>query len=360
VSRKSFSSIMLSAIALALFAAPLLAQPERVSVTGAKVGIWNVIGKVNVVPGTGRAVNVSVTRRGRDASKLTIQHGPLGNRETVRIIYPDDRITDISTDQYTGWRTELRIRDDGTFGDGWNGEGRGGSGGRPVIVGDRGGDGLEAAADLEIEVPSGQEIAIFLVAGEITARNLNGKILLDTHRANVRATAMKGDLDIDTGSGDVRVEGMEGPLMVDVGSGDVTLANVKGSALDIDTGSGEVRGTAIASDALNLDTGSGGIDLDGLTAQRVAVDVGSGDVDLTWTVDPGDIEIDSGSGEVTLTMPANSGGTLEIESSSGDIQSGFEIRTNRIERDSLRGSFGDGKGRIVIDTGSGDVELVKR
>jgi DUF4097 and DUF4098 domain-containing protein YvlB len=360
VSRNFIRTSLFAALAVAA-ASPLLAQAERVSVTGAKVAIWNVIGKVTVAPAaSGRAVTVNVTRRGRDGSKLAIEKGPIGGRETVRIIYPGDRITDISTDQYTGWRTELRIRDDGTFGDGWDGEGRGGSGGRRVIVGDRGGSGTEAAADLEIEVPNGQEIAIFLVAGEITARNLNGKILLDTHRAEVTATAMKGDLSIDTGSGDVQVDGMEGALLVDVGSGDVTLRNVKGSELDVDTGSGEVTGTAIASDALNIDTGSGGIDLDGLTAQRVAVDVGSGDVELTWTTDPGDVEIDSGSGSVTLNLPAASGATLEIETSSGDIESGFEIRTNRIERDSLRGTFGDGRGRILIDTGSGDVDLVKR
>jgi lia operon protein LiaG len=359
VSRNFFRTSLFAALAL-VATSPLHAQAERVSVTGTKVGIWNIIGKVTVTPAaSGRAVNVNITRRGRDASKLTIEKGAIGGRETIRIIYPGDRITDISTDQYTGWRTELRIRDDGTFGDGW-GEGRNGNSGRRVIVGDRGGNGTEAAADLEVEVPNGQEIAIFLVAGEITARNVNGKILLDTHRADVSATAMKGDLDIDTGSGDVEVDGMEGPLMVDVGSGDVTLRNVKGSDLDIDTGSGEVSGTAIASDVLKIDTGSGGIDLAGLTAQQVAVDVGSGDVELTWTTDPGDVEIDSGSGSVTLNLPAASGATLEIETSSGDIESQFEIRTNRIERDSLRGTFGDGKGRIAIDTGSGDVELVKR
>ncbi len=359
MSCKSFSPIALSSLALALVAAPLLGQSETVSVTGSRVGIWNIVGKVSVVPATGRAVEVGVTRRGRDAAKLELAHGTINGRETVQVIYPGDRIIDISQNSYTGWRTELRVRDDGTFGDD-RGDRRSGNSGRRVIVGDRGGDGLEAAADLEIKVPSGQEIAIYLVAGEISARNLNGKIVLDTHRADVEATAMKGDLLIDTGSGEVRVDGMEGPLSIDVGSGDVTLSSVKGGSLDIDTGSGEVKGTAIAADALKIDTGSGSVDLDGLVAQSVAVDVGSGDVDLTWTVDPGDIEIDSGSGSVKLILPGNSGATLDIETSSGEIDSAFEIRTNRIERDTLRGSFGDGKGRIAIETGSGDVELIKR
>lgn len=357
MSRKSFSPIALSALALAVLATPLQGQAERVSVTGDRVGIWNIIGKVSVVPGTGRAVQVAVTRRGKDGAKLGIEHGTIRGRETVRIIYPGDRIVDISTDRYTGWRSDFRIRDDGTFGD--NNE-RGSSSGRRVVIGDRGEGGLEAAADLEIQVPAGQEIIVYLVAGELTARNLDGKIYLDTYRADVNATTMKGYLDIDAGSGDVRVDGMEGELRVDIGSGDVTLANVKGSMVDLDTGSGEVNGTAIAADALKVDTGSGGVELTGLVAQRAEIDVGSGDVDLTWNTDPGDINIDSGSGNVRLTLPATAGGEVEIETSSGDIDSGFEIRTNRIERDVLRGTFGDGKGRIVVESGSGDIRIVKR
>jgi len=358
VSRKSFSPIVLSALAIAVLAAPLQGQAERVSVTGERVGIWNIIGKVTVTPGTGRAVQVAVTRRGKDAAKLGIEHGTIRGRETVRITYPGDRIVDISSDRYTGWRSDLRVRDDGTFGDG-NGNDRNAEG-RRVVIGDRGDGGLEAAADLDIQVPAGQEIIIYLVAGTLTARNLDGKIYLDTHRADVTATAMKGYLDIDAGSGDVKVDGLEGELRVDIGSGDVTLANVKGTMVDLDTGSGEVHGTGIAADALRVDTGSGGVELDGLVAQRAEIDVGSGDVDLVWNTDPGDINIDSGSGNVRLTLPGTSGGEVEIESSSGDIDSAFEIRTNRIERDVLRGTFGDGKGWIIVDSGSGDVRLVKR
>lgn len=354
MSRKSFSPIALSAVALALLAAPLQGQAEQVSVTGDRVGIWNIIGKVNVTPGTGRAVQVAVTRRGKDGAKLGIEHGTIRGRETIRVIYPSDNIVDISTDHYTGWRSDLRVRDDGTFGDGRD------SDGRRVRIGDRGNGGLEAAADLDVQVPAGQEIIIYLVAGSLTARNLDGKIYLDTHRADVTASAMKGYLDIDAGSGDVKVDGMQGELRVDIGSGDVTIANVKGAMVDLDTGSGEVHGTAIAADALRIDTGSGGVEMTGLVAQRAELDVGSGDLDLVWDTDPGDINIDSGSGNVRLSLPATSGGELQIETSSGDIDSGFEIRTNRIERDALRGTFGDGKGRIVVDSGSGDVRIVKR
>ncbi|HVX87896.1 MAG TPA: DUF4097 family beta strand repeat-containing protein [Gemmatimonadales bacterium] len=357
MSRNSFRTSLLTAAALAV-AVPLSAQtPERVTLTGAQVAIWDIAGTVSLTPASGRAVTVAVTRRGRDAGQLQLAQGTIRGRETLRVIFPGDQVV-YPTDSRmrSRWSSDLRVRDDGTFG-GDNYRGR--DDGRRVRV-TSSGSGTEAAADLEIGVPAGQELAIYLAVGSVTARNIDGKILLDTHAAGVTATGMKGDLDIDTGSGDVSVNGMVGPLRVDVGSGSVDLADVSGGDLDVDAGSGDVRGTGVTSTALNIDTGSGDVELAGLVAQDVKVDVGSGDVTLAWTGDPGDVDIDSGSGEVRLTMPAASGATVDLESSSGDINSDFPISTTRIERDALRGSFGDGRGRIVVETGSGDVSILKR
>ena len=362
MSRKSLQALNLTTITALAAATALPAQtPERVSLTGSRVAIWDIAGQVTLAPTSGRSVIVAVTRRGPDAARLEIAHGPIGGRETLRVIFPGDEIIYSDRDQVTGrWSTEFRVNDNGTFSDdNDHGDRRSRSGGRRMRV--RGnGNGTEASADLDIQVPAGQEINVYLAAGTITARNLNGKILLDTHGADVSATAMKGVLDIDTGSGDVRVDGMDGPLNVDVGSGDVTLSAVKGTTFEIDAGSGDVRGAAIASDVLRVDTGSGNVELDGIVSQDVQVDVGSGDVELAWAADPGEVGIDSGSGEITLTFPSASGATVDLESSSGDISSDFEITTTRIERDTLRGTFGDGKGRIAVETGSGDVRLVKR
>ena len=357
----SRKSLMLRILAVAAVLPALLAaqSPERVTLSGARIGIWNVAGKVTLSAGSGSDVQVTVTRHGDDAAKLQVAHGPLGGRETLRIIYPGDEVVYRTESMGHGrWRTEFDMRDDGTFG-GDDDHGDRWGGGRRMRVSSAG-DGLDASADLDIKVPAGQQVQVTLAVGTVDARNVDGKLTIDTHGADVTAAALKGDVDIDTGSGDVRVDGMEGPLNVDVGSGDVTLSNVKGATLDIDTGSGDVRGTGIAADALKVDTGSGELQLDGLVAQDANIDVGSGDVTLAWTVDPGDVDIDSGSGEVRLTMPPASGASVDLESSSGDINSDFEVRTQHIERDALRGTFGDGQGRIKVETGSGDISLLKR
>jgi DUF4097 and DUF4098 domain-containing protein YvlB len=50
---------------------------------------------------------------------------------------------------------------------------------------------------------------------------------------------------------------------------------------------------------------------------------------------------------------------VEIETSSGDIETDFPLQVTRHSRDHLMGRIGDGNGRIAIETGSGEVRLLK-
>jgi DUF4097 and DUF4098 domain-containing protein YvlB len=80
-------------------------------------------------------------------------------------------------------------------------------------------------------------------------------------------------------------------------------------------------------------------------------------VRLALSADVDQLDIDTGSGSVTITAPPSLGASLHIETGSGDIDSDFPLRITRKESDTLLASVGDGRGHIVIDTGSGDVRL---
>ena len=156
-----------NAVAVAAGMAVALSAPagaqERYSVGGSEVAIYNLAGEVEVVGGSGSDVIVEVMRGGSDAEELTVEVGEVRGRETLRVIYPSDRVVY----EVRGWRgnTELRVNDDGTFG--------GGRGGDRVKVSGSG-RGLEAHANLRITVPSGKEVAVYIAAGEITASLKNG------------------------------------------------------------------------------------------------------------------------------------------------------------------------------------------
>lgn len=68
--------------------------PERVTLTGTEVAIYNLVGSVKLVRGGGRDVVVAVTRAGSDAAQLRVAHGAIGGgRQSLRVIYPSNRIT---------------------------------------------------------------------------------------------------------------------------------------------------------------------------------------------------------------------------------------------------------------------------
>lgn len=340
-------------IALTACGGAAVAQTSRHNVSGDSVAIYNLVGEVRIEGGTGNAVTVEVTRTGRDADQLKVEMGPIRGRETLRVIYPDDDIVYPTRNGW--WNTEMRVREDGTFGDGGRGFGRIG---HTVRIRSRG-NGVEAGADLRITVPRGQKIAVYLGVGRASVSNVDGRLRVDVASADVTAERTKGQLIIDTGSGEVQVTDAEGDVSLDTGSGSVSATRVKGTRLNIDTGSGEVTATDVDATDVNIDTGSGSVDLRGTKARTLSVDTGSGDVEVRLLAPCDDILIDTGSGSVTLAVPEGLSAQVEIETGSGGIDLGFPVQVRRLESDHVIGTIGDGRGRLRIDTGSGSVRLIK-
>src|SRR5439155_26207914 len=90
-------------------------QPERHTISGGDVTVYNLVGVTRIEGGPGPAVNVELTRGGRDRAKLRVETGPVRGRETLRVIYPDDDIVYRGLD-FDG-NTTLDVREDGTFND---------------------------------------------------------------------------------------------------------------------------------------------------------------------------------------------------------------------------------------------------
>jgi len=334
-------------------------QPERYQLQGQDLAVYNLVGAVTVEPGTGD-VTVEVTRTGRDAAKLKVEQGEVRGAEALRVIYPESDI--LAPGMGAGSSTTLRVRDDGTFGDGdWEGDRRhrDRDGRRRVQI--RGsGAGLAAGADLRIRVPAGTQLAVYLAVGKVSLGNVQGEIRVDAHNAPVTARGVKGELSVDVGSGTVRVTDGEGVLNVDTGSGSVEVSRFKGRDLTVDTGSGTVNGTELTADGLSIETGSGDIELAAVSSPSLSLETGSGTVRADLRTDLRSLSVETGSGDVAVTAPPTLDAEVEIETSSGEIESDFPLQVTRHARDHLVGRIGAGKGRIAVETGSGDVRLLKR
>jgi hypothetical protein len=337
-------------------AVPLAAQtPQRYTVSGDNVAIYNLAGAVRVEAGSAGDVVVEVTRGGSDGAKLDVQTGPIGSQQTLRVIYPDDDIIYPAL----GWHStsSLDVHDDGTFDDNHDHHVFG-RGHRVRIRGD--GSGLEAYADLRVLVPAGRRVAIHLAVGKMTATNVNGQLTLDASSADITANGISGSLDANTGSGDVHASDITGDLNLDTGSGNVSVTRAKGDDLSVDTGSGDVTIDHAEGRSLKIDTGSGNADATAVKADDLKIDTGSGDVTLELLAGGGSIYVDTGSGEVNLTLPADYGADVVLDTGSGGIDlGGIPVTVRKIQEDHIEGRIGDGKGRLHVETGSGGVRLKK-
>ena len=344
-----------SALALALsvvVALPLSGQTENRALTGANVAIYNLAGRLRAVAGTGSAVAVEITRKGADAAKLRIETGAIRSRETLRVVYPADRV--VYTEMRNS-RTSVNVREDGTFSDGdwqeWRNRDR---------VDIRGyGPGLEAHADLLVRIPKGQKIELFLAVGRVEVANVEGDIVVDVGSAEVDVAGVKGALTLDTGSGRVAVRDVTGDLNIDTGSGGVTVERVKGGVLRLDSGSGGVQASEVEVAEFSADVGSGGLRIDRLRSPDVKAETGSGGVNLELLGDVQSLDVETGSGGVTIRVPATLNAEVDVETGSGGFQTDFEIVTRRVGRNHVEGRVGEGKGRVRVEAGSGTVRLLK-
>jgi len=340
---------LLPLLTCAALTAPATAQTARYVLKGDSVAVYNLVGELRVEPGSGSDVAVQVTRGGADADRLEVQSGPLRGRETLRIIYPEDVIT--LPDWGRGWSTTLRVRADGTFGDGgtWRREGR------EVRITGRG-RGLEAHADLRVSVPAGKRVAVHLGVGKAFVTNVDGVIQVQVASADVSAERTRGTLRIHTGSGHVDLRDASGDVTLETGSGDITATGVRGGRLKLQTGSGNVTLTGAEATELHVETGSGDVTVTGAKGDDLSFETGSGNVEVALTATFRSLAIETGSGDVTLRIPPTLGAEVELDTGSGDIDlGGLTLQVRRLQEDHVTGTIGDGRGRLSIETGSGNV-----
>jgi lia operon protein LiaG len=346
----------------ALFLIPIslfAQQAERYSIAGGDVSIYNLAGDVRIEPGSGADVIAELTRGGADAGKLKVLRSEIDGWEALRVVYPADRIH--YGQLSTGSSTQLRVREDGTFGDNDDhGDDRheGKQRGRRITIAG-GGGGLDAHANMRITIPRGKRVAVYLAVGKVSVTNVEGDLWVDAASAPVTTSGTQGELNIDVGSGGVQVTDARGELSVDTGSGTVSVSGIKGEKVSVNTGSGDVTATNVHSNDLSIDTGSGDIQVTGLVAPQISLETGSGAVAADVSGEVWNVNVETGSGDVTLKVPPTLGADVDIETSSGEIETDFSVLITRHARDHMTGRIGDGRAKIAIETGSGGIKLMK-
>lgn len=206
-----------------------------------------------------------------------------------------------------------------------------------------------------ITVPAEAELRGTMGSGDLQVRGIRGPVRLTTGSGNITAEQIGEDTQVTSGSGDVRLRDIQGEVQFTTGSGDVQLSNVHGE-IRAHTGSGDITierpGSTIAAG-----TGSGDVVLRGISGDA-RVKTGSGDV----TVDGDPVgtsywEFHTGSGEVAIRVPSGSSFRFYARTSSGKITTAIPMVVEEQLKHELHAHVNDGKGRVEVETSSGDISV---
>jgi DUF4097 and DUF4098 domain-containing protein YvlB len=203
---------------------------------------------------------------------------------------------------------------------------------------------------LEVKVPRDVELEpISMRTGNITITDFDGGVNLRTDDGNISVQRVgspgSGSVDVTIGSGSVDLSDINGDVRIIAISSNITVRCVKGHvAARVSSGHIAVSNT----------TGD------------VEANVSSGVISFTGAIrSEGRYRLKTLSGHVSMHIPDTVGFTAVLSAYSGRIDRDFQfshaLRTAPPGRTNHRliGMYGDGRGRIELDSFSGNVSLLK-
>jgi DUF4097 and DUF4098 domain-containing protein YvlB len=190
---------------------------------------------------------------------------------------------------------------------------------------------------------------------------------------------IKAALALEAVSANIDVQGSAAPRMsINSVSGDSSVLASSPGKLSVESVSGNVS-LKLTSPQVSVNTVSGDIKMLGHLNGRVDIETVSGDVELdtpelsqlhfnsvsgdgrfqTSLANDGRVEMDSVSGDLHVALAKTNSAQFNVESFSGDISSaiGKVVKEEYGPGQSLNARLGDGKGRVKLNTMSGDVVI---
>lgn len=206
----------------------------------------------------------------------------------------------------------------------------------------------EASVSVEFEVivPSGTEVSVKSVSGDINVSNVQGEL---------KAETVSGEVDIQQAEKLVSAKSVSGSLEVAAASGTENM--------EISSVSGDVDVDGLEAARVTFESVSGDIEITDAKCGRASLKTVSGDVQYIGPLETsGRYEFKSHSGDVKVVISGDTGFEIDAKSFSGEIESEFPIEVHSIrgERRKLSGVYGDGSAYIEATTFSGDVSIEKR
>jgi len=350
---------VLSLAALPVASAAEATRQLRVELSAdpsAAFAVENLAGTMRVIPGAGRTVVAVATVHAETEEAAALlrfeQVSDEDGRPTLRVRYPIDRYGTFRYPGGDGSEIPSWLRWLGADGSRLDYDGR------RVRVSSN--TGILLYADVEVQVPALKGEGTFKNhVGSLHANDVEGTLRFDTGSGDISLEKVRGTLRADTGSGDLKVADAHGTLRCNTGSGDCRIERFDGDLIACNVGSGDITVRTGSAGRIDLDSGSGDVSLRDIDAEEVSTDTGSGDVMIESAgARLRKITTDTGSGDVTLRLGPDASFEARADQGSGDLVNRYADAQPIAEGRMVVGyRRGDGRTRIRVGTGSGDLVI---
>jgi DUF4097 and DUF4098 domain-containing protein YvlB len=197
--------------------------------------------------------------------------------------------------------------------------------------------------ELELMIPQRASLDVDSVSADVDVQQMAGRKL--------SVSSVSGGVVVTASSpGQARFENV---------SGDTTL-RITSNNVQVESVSGDIKLQGGLDGEVQMESVSGNLGLVARSLSQLKFSTVSGDALIQAALQPsGSIDAESLSGQIDLRLPKSTSARVHVETFSGDIDSpsGTVHREEHGPGKSLDTSYGDGRGRIEVESFSGDVRI---
>ena len=189
----------------------------------------------------------------------------------------------------------------------------------------------------EIRVPENYNIYVKTSGGDVSVKEITGRVELKTSGGDVNSGGVKGTLKIGTSGGDIVVQDQEGESYLSTSGGDIKGRSLVGD-VDASTSGGDIE--------LSVEKG------------KVEASTSGGDVVVDFNGVNMGIDLRTSGGDVALRVPKDIKADVFLYASGGRVDCALDA--TKVYKESKRkfeGELNGGGEKIYCKTSGGDVEL---
>jgi lia operon protein LiaG len=171
------------------------------------------------------------------------------------------------------------------------------------------------------------------------------------------------NMKMKVGSGTLEFSGpsKENPMELDeleinIGSGKIELRNLTVNEIDHKGPSGYIMVDSVQANTGSFDMSSGKLNITHYSG-AIDAEVSSGEMNIQIGELTGNSSAKASSGRINLDLPDDASFTLKGKTSSGTINSEFDLKDEHINKNRLEGKHGTGKYELDLQVSSGNIRL---